>query len=61
MAGIFEVGSVETTVPWVGVRVLMMIFCWMIINLRESGGFGGGQTQSVLVGVAEFEPGFHAG
>ncbi len=43
MAGIFEVRSIETGVYWVGGRVLMMDFCWMIFDLGGLGGFGGVQ------------------
>ncbi len=42
MAGIFEVGSVETGVSWVGGIVLMVGFCWKNFNLGGSSGFGGG-------------------
>ncbi len=43
MAVIFQVGSVETGVSWVGGIVLMIDFL-MIFDLGGSGGFGGGWT-----------------
>ncbi len=67
MAGVFEVRSVETGVSWVGGIMLMMFFLdefqsgrirWY---WRWSDSAGLRPDSSVLVGAAEFDPGFHAG